>query len=62
MRARLLALGAVILARLGFLRRPVLTVPGLPVPVPAAVPAVTDPQGLCLGLPGGWTPMTGSEP
>jgi hypothetical protein len=60
--SRLLALGAVILARLGFLRRPVLAVPGLPLPVPAAVPAVTDSQGLSLGLRGGWTPMTGSEP
>jgi len=59
---RLLALGAVILARLGFLRRPVLAVPGLPLPVPAAVPAVTDPQGLSLGLPGRWTPQTGGEP
>jgi hypothetical protein len=59
---RLLALGAVILARLGFLRRPVLAAPSLPVPVPAAVPAVTDPQGLSLGLPGRWTPMTGSWP
>ncbi len=60
--ASLLALGAVILARLGFLRRPVLAVPSLPLPVPAAVPAVTDPQGLSLGLRGDWTPMTGSEP
>jgi hypothetical protein len=59
---RLLALGAVILARLGFLAPPVLTVPSLPLPVPAAVPAVTDLRGLSLGLPGDWTPMTGSEP
>jgi hypothetical protein len=58
----LLALGAVILARLGFLARPVLAAPGLPLPVPAAVPAVTDPQGPSLGLPGHWTPMTGSWP
>jgi hypothetical protein len=62
MRARLLALGAVILARLGFLARPVLAVPSLPLPVPAAVPAVTDPPGLSLGLPGHWTPPTGSWP
>ena len=62
MRARLLALAAAILARLGFLSRPALAVPGLSLPVPAAVPAVTDPQGLCLGLPGRWTPMTGGEP
>lgn len=63
MSGSLLALGAVILARLGFYRRPVLAaVLSVPLPVPAAVPAVTDPQGLSLGLPGGWTPMTGSEP
>ena len=62
MRASLLALGAAILARLGFLRRPVRAVPCLPLPVPAAVPAVTGPQGLSLGLRGGWTPMTGSWP
>jgi hypothetical protein len=60
--ASLLALGAVILARLGFLRRPAMAVPSLPLPAPAAVPAVTGPQGLSLGLPGRWTPMTGSEP
>jgi hypothetical protein len=59
---RLLALGAAILVRLGFLARPVLTVPGLPLPVPAAIPAVTDPQGPSLGLPGRWTPQTGGEP
>jgi hypothetical protein len=59
---RLFSLAAAILARLGFLRSPVQAVPGLPLPVPAAVPVVTDPQGLCLGLPGDWTPMTGSEP
>jgi hypothetical protein len=59
---RLLALSAVILARLGFLRRTVLTVPSLPLPVPAAVPVVMDPPRLSLGLPGHWTPMTGGEP
>jgi hypothetical protein len=63
MRARLLALGAVILARLGFLGHPALAaVPCLRLPVPAPCPAPADPPRLSLGLPGHWTPMTGSWP
>lgn len=62
MTRHLLALAGALLARLGFLRRPVLAVPSVPLPVPAAVPAVTDPPGFSLGLPGNWTPMTGCWP
>lgn len=64
MAARLLALGAVILARLGFLRHPALAAapPAVPLPVPARYPAAASSPRLSLGLPGHWTPMTGSEP
>jgi hypothetical protein len=58
---RLLALGAVILARLGFLARPVLTeCPSLP--LPALHPAGGNAPRRSLGLPGHWTPQTGGEP
>ena len=58
---RLLALAAVILARLGFLRRPVLAGRlGLPLPVPH--PAAVGAPRFSLGLPGRWTPQTGGEP
>ena len=60
--ASLVALGAVILARLGFYRCPVPAVPSPLLPVPAPCPAVSYPLRLSLGLPGRWTPPTGSEP
>jgi hypothetical protein len=61
--ARLLALAVALLVRLGLLRCPVATAPAVP-PPPAACPVARCVQllALSLGLPGNWTPMTGSEP
>lgn len=62
MTARLLSLAAVVLARLGFLRCPVLAVTAPAMPIGAAILAITPVPRFSLGIPGGWTPMTGSEP
>ena len=59
---RLLALGALILARLGFLRRPVLAAPVPSAPAAAILPHAAWMPRFSLGLPGHWTPMTGGEP
>ena len=61
---RLLDLWAAILARLGFLRRPLPpAAPGAPAPVPEPFLSVFAPPGVSLGLPGRYAkPATGGEP
>ena len=64
LRRRLLDLAAALLARLGFLRRPLPpAASSAPAPVPEPFLPVFVPPGLLLGLPGRYAkPATGGEP
>jgi hypothetical protein len=60
---RLIALAKALLARLGLLRRSTGRPDARPAPQPRRPVLAGEPTPVfSLGLPGDWTPMTGSEP